>query len=196
MDTFDLPATGHEYRPNLAYLRKAIVLDRSARISIVRVSNSSGRSVSLFLRHADLYVVGFDLGHGPYHFSDMPAVGSSRRLEFRSDYGMLGLRDRTITLSASSIDASIHELSYHRPGAKGSQLFASEKDALVRLIFIGPEALRNWKMEMEVVHVLQTPGSQIKVNQHWGNGKPLSSWKEWSAQQNWPTTGIFVPHKG
>ena len=190
-----LPVTRTEYRPNLAFLRKQVSLDRSATISPVLVLNSFGRAVTLFLRHADLWVIGIDFGQGPYHFSDMPPIDGSKPLGFRSDYGTLGLRDRSIILSEESITASIDHLSHHRAGPKGVGMFNAQKDALVRLIFVVPEALRNWMIEDAVAKVLSTPRAAIDIKDFWGNGRALNSWKTWSEKPDWPAHGIFLPHK-
>lgn len=194
MDRFDLPITRAEYQPNLAYLRKMVSLDRSARVSAVRILNHYGRAVTIYLRHSDLWLVGLDVGETPYHFADMPAIGNSTSLGFRSDYGTLGIRGRTIALTEPTIAESITHLSHHKAGRNGVNMGSDAHNALVRLIFIVPEALRNWMIERDVTAVLTKPGHRIVINNYWGTGRALNSWATWSAQENWPQEGVFLPH--
>lgn len=189
----ELPFTAREYSPNLCMIRKAIALDRSTTESEILVSDGIGDAIILFVRHSDLYVTGLDFGMGRYRFANEAPAGGLRRLEFAGDYVSLGLHGGDVSLDAYSLVGAIRDLRHHRPGPNGSNFFAGEKRALIRLIFVTSEALRFWTIHQSVLALLQSPGTSLRINDFAGDGKPLNSWGAWSKLPDWPGRGVFMP---
>lgn len=195
MAKLDVLLTPRQYDPDLCMLRKVIVLDRKPQLSEVVLRTEYGNAVTLFIDHQTLYVIAIDCGAGPWRIPDagFPDVPGARTLEFGGNYNDLCMHLERIELSAGLLEVAVRKLSFHRPGAKGSDFMLGEKQDLIRLIFVVSEALRFWTIQRDVSNLLKDPAKSLYINDYAGSDKPLNSWGTWSERINWPDKGIFVP---
>lgn len=195
MAKYDLTLSARQYDADMGWLRKAIVLDRKPQLAEVVVRTEYGFSVRIMVDHNTLYTIAIDFGAGLWRFPDtgFPPVPGAKVFEFGSNYNDLGLHLKPVVLSAGTLHTAVEQLSYHKPGKKGSDFLWSEKQDLIRIVFTVSEALRFWTVQRDVSNLLKSPGTTLVINDYAGNGKPLNSWETWSGGSTWADKGVFVP---